>query len=443
MAFKSISGSRIIGQGTPQTVPIQLDPAPYKGAVAFGSDGLIYVSTGIAWNAVGAGIQGTTGLQGDSGLQGLQGTYGPGFDVIGSVPDVDAGGDPQATLNTAFPSATTGQAAIDETDDELWVYDGATWINVGSFRGVQGFIGTQGTQGFQGIIGEEGIQGSRGFRGFQGTQGFQGTIGIQGVQGIQGIQGTQGVQGPQAFQGVQGVQGTQGNQGVQGPQAFQGVQGIQGDTGFQGVQGTEGTRDYTVTNNGATNYIVDGVAQPSLHLIRGFSYNFNVNVSGHPFYIKTAQTTGTGDQYNDGVTNNGAETGTVMVQLPYDAPNTLYYQCSNHSIMGGVINVSDLGPQGTQGIQGTTGIQGDLGFQGTQGTQGPQSIQGTQGIQGVQGDTGFQGTSRRTRDSGNSGYSVRPRCPRSARRHWYSGRPRQPRNSGRSRCPRCSRLSGN
>ena len=98
MPFKSISGSRIIGQGQPQAVPIQLDPAPYKGAIAYGSDGLIYVSNGTAWNAVGSGIQGTTGIQGDDGIQGLQGTYGPGFDVIGSVPDVDTGGDPQATI---------------------------------------------------------------------------------------------------------------------------------------------------------------------------------------------------------------------------------------------------------------------------------------------------------------------------------------------------------
>ena len=39
MAFKSLGGSRIIGSGTPQAVPIQLDPAPYKGAIAYGSDG--------------------------------------------------------------------------------------------------------------------------------------------------------------------------------------------------------------------------------------------------------------------------------------------------------------------------------------------------------------------------------------------------------------------
>ena len=173
MPFRSLSGSRIIGQGTPQPVPIQLDPAPYKGALAFGTDNLVYVSSGTAWNAIGAGTQGTTGIQGDTGNQGVQGTYGPGFTIIGSVPDVnvDPPNDEQLTLNTAFPGANTGDGVIDNTDDELWIYDGATWVNFGSFRGVQGFQGVQGLQGFQGTIGEEGIQGSRGFRGFQGTQG--------------------------------------------------------------------------------------------------------------------------------------------------------------------------------------------------------------------------------------------------------------------------------
>ena len=69
MAFRSISGSKIVGQGRPQAVPIQLDPVPYEGAVAYGADGLVYVSNGTAWNAVGQGIQGTEGLQGDGGIQ--------------------------------------------------------------------------------------------------------------------------------------------------------------------------------------------------------------------------------------------------------------------------------------------------------------------------------------------------------------------------------------
>ena len=423
MPFKSISGSRIIGQGQPQAVPIQLDPAPYKGAIAYGSDGLIYVSNGTAWNAVGSGIQGTTGIQGDDGIQGLQGTYGPGFDVIGSVPDVDTGGDPQATLNTAFPSVTTGQAAIDEADDELWVYDGTNWVNVGSFRGVQGFQGDTGVQGLQGTIGEEGIQGSRGFRGNQGVQGPQGTTGIQGLQGIQGNQGVQGLQGVQGVQGNQGVQGLLGNQGTQGPQSIQGTTGIQGDVGFQGFSGDDSAM---VVEYFLTNPIVE--ADPGLG---GMIWNndtfsavtkiwidqedsFSVNLNAYFTAIDTATSANKAilkvtlrdnpSRYAIfSVQELTDDTGYWELDVTFLSGAALKTQFVDETIPGSGTYVSQplivafaqsgdrgfQGVQGVQGIQGTTGIQGDLGFQGV---QGPQSIQGTQGIQGIQGDTGFQGT---------------------------------------------------
>lgn len=239
-----------IGNGIPQD-PAQLDPAAFKGSVIYTITDEIRYSDGVAWLPV-AGVQGTTGIQGNQGTQGVQGNYGPGFTIIGSVADVDSGGDPQATLNTAFPSASVGDGVIDDADEELWIYDGVNWINIGTFRGVQGFQGVQGTQGTQGDLGPKGVQGFRGFRGFQGFQGSQGTQGFQGIQGdrgfqgIQGVQGTQGLQGDQGTQGVQGPQGPQGLQGVQGPQGtqgFQGFQGVQGQDGAfagQGIQGTQG-----------------------------------------------------------------------------------------------------------------------------------------------------------------------------------------------------------
>ena len=155
MAFRSISGSKIVGQGKPQPTPITLDADVYEGAIAYGDDGNLYFSNGTSWLVLedsGGAVQGTTGIQ---GTDGLQGGYGPGFTVVGSVADVDTGGDPQATLNAAFSSPSTGDAVIDEADDELWVYNGSSWVNVGSFRGVQGFQGTDGLQGLQGTIGNE------------------------------------------------------------------------------------------------------------------------------------------------------------------------------------------------------------------------------------------------------------------------------------------------
>jgi hypothetical protein len=429
MAFNSISGSRIIGKGTPQAVPIQLDPAPYTGAIAYGSDGLIYVSNGTAWNAVGAGIQGTTGLQGDDGLQGTQGTYGPGFDVIGSVTDVDTGGDQQATLNTAFPSATTGQGVIDNADDELWVYDGAVWVNVGSFRGVQGFQGTLGNQGTQGTIGEEGIQGSRGYRGFQGTQGIQGDTGIQGMQGIQGDQGVQGIQGVQGDQGTQGIQGLLGFQGIQGPQSIQGTTGIQGDLGFQGFSGDDSgmvvqynvghqfaepgpaTSGFMIFNSPAAD---TGALTGATKLWIADSDTFNIDLTAYFNALGTSSSTNKGyikitlrdnpstyaifsiqGLVDDGsyfdldvtyLSGNGNKEDFVAEDLPSNPGTYISLPCIVALDISG-----DRGFQGVQGFQGTQGHQGVQGLLGNQGTQGPQSIQGIQGHQGIQGIKGIQG----------------------------------------------------
>lgn len=160
-------------------------------------------------------------------------------------------------------------------------------------------------------------------------------------------------------QGIQGTQGLQGRQGLQGTNAnVQGIQGQQGIQGTQGRQGTSSNRAYVVVNNGSSNYTIDATANPTLNLLKGFTYTFNINAPGHPFWIKTAQTTGTGNAYPFGITNNGTDVGVMIFAVPFNAPSTLYYICQNHGTMTGIINISDLGPQG---IQGTQGLQGTIG----------------------------------------------------------------------------------
>jgi len=78
----------------------------------------------------------------------------------------------------------------------------------------------------------------------------------------------------------------------------------------------------TVTNTASSQYIVDGLSNPSITLVRGVSYTFNVNASGHPFYIKTVNSIGTANAYNDGVTNNGIAVGAITFLVPVNAPNT-------------------------------------------------------------------------------------------------------------------------
>jgi hypothetical protein len=53
--------------------------------------------------------------------------------TIGTVFNVNVNppGNPQTVLNTAFPAAVAGSGVLDETLDELWVYNGTIWNNFG------------------------------------------------------------------------------------------------------------------------------------------------------------------------------------------------------------------------------------------------------------------------------------------------------------------------
>jgi len=96
---------------------------------------------------------------------------------------------------------------------------------------------------------------------------------------------------------------------------------------------------FSVTNNGMTSYMVDMMSNPTLTLCRGSTYMFSVNATGHPFYIKTSATTGMTPAYDMGVTNNGADSGTITFVVPASAPNTLFYHCSIHAAMSGTIDI--------------------------------------------------------------------------------------------------------
>ena len=75
--------------------------------------------------------------------------------------------------------------------------------------------------------------------------------------------------------------------------------------------------------------------------MRGVTYLFNVNASGHPFWIKGASSTGTGNAYNTGVTGNGTQVGTLTFAVPTNAPGTLFYNCQFHSAMKGTLSLID------------------------------------------------------------------------------------------------------
>jgi hypothetical protein len=281
------------------------------------------------------GDKGEKGTKGDVGAQGVQG-------AVGSKGEVGVQGAQGLTSDKGEIGAQGAQGA----------------------QGVQGATGagTQGAAGPQGDVGAQGVQGATG-TGAQGAAGPQGDVGAQGVQGATGT-GAQGAVGAQGEVGAQGTTGAQGVQGATGTGA-QGAVGAQGAQGAQGVQGALGARTYTVTNVGAGAYSIDGSSNPTLNLLRGFTYQFSVNASGHPFWIQTVSGAySSGSIYSSGVTNGGAAVGTITFAVPYNAPSTLYYVCQFHSSMAGTINISDVGPQGAQGTAGAQGAQGVQGASG-------------------------------------------------------------------------------
>ena len=102
-----------------------------------------------------------------------------------------------------------------------------------------------------------------------------------------------------------------------------------------------GITSFEVGHTEAGSYRLNGYANPTITVVRGQTYTFDINASAHPFWIKTANSTGTGDAYNTGVTNNGENVGTITWTVDIDAPSTLYYNCQYHSVMHGTINVVD------------------------------------------------------------------------------------------------------
>ena len=98
-------------------------------------------------------------------------------------------------------------------------------------------------------------------------------------------------------------------------------------------------------------YNVDNEKTASITLRRGVSASLVQSDSSngtHPIRLSTTEngTHGGGVSYtgsNNGVSYKGTAgtNGELSINLPADAPDTLYYYCVNHSNMGGKVNVFD------------------------------------------------------------------------------------------------------
>lgn len=86
----------------------------------------------------------------------------------------------------------------------------------------------------------------------------------------------------------------------------------------------------------AADYASGSNADPNIVLVRGLTYQFSINASGHPFVISASPG---GVPYTVGITNNGISSGTITFTIPMDAPASLFYYCSVHPAMNGTITV--------------------------------------------------------------------------------------------------------
>jgi hypothetical protein len=253
---------------------------PTVGDLVFGelavntADGKVYfkVDSGggetIAMVGTGTGTPGATGLTGATGVNGTDGATGPqgatgtagatgaAIVIIGSVPDVNVAppGNPQTTLNTAFPGAVAGNGVIDQTLADLWVYDGALWSNVGQILGPQGATGLTGATG-------SGATGATGPQGATGTAGANGATGVNGLTGATGS-GATGATGPQGATGLQGATGS-GATGTIGATGQRGATGFSGATGV-GATGPSGPGNVLLATDTSDNSIFYPVFVPAV-----------------------------------------------------------------------------------------------------------------------------------------------------------------------------------
>ena len=102
----------------------------------------------------------------------------------------------------------------------------------------------------------------------------------------------------------------------------------------------------TVVSDGGNKYAIDGTTQATLTLYKGHTYIFDQSDSSnssHPLRLSTTSngSHGGGSEYTTGVTTSGTPGSAgafTKLAVASDAPDTLYFYCTNHSGMGDSTN---------------------------------------------------------------------------------------------------------
>lgn len=131
---------------------------------------------------------------------------------------------------------------------------------------------------------------------------------------------------------------------------------------FNVAQNAKETVNFRVTSKGTSAFVIDYQDNPTLKLVRGNTYVFTLSRNPYNFYIKTDPTLGTTNQYTNGVTNNGATNGKITFTVPQDAPDQLFYCNDLQRNLQGTIEIVDAMSGTGPGfwIQVDPGISGNL-----------------------------------------------------------------------------------
>jgi hypothetical protein len=84
------------------------------------------------------------------------------------------------------------------------------------------------------------------------------------------------------------------------------------------------------------------VRNPTIRLLRGQTYVFDIQAQGHPFSIKTKRIEGNLDRYLVGVDNFAVESGKITFTVPNNSPDVLYYVSETDVDTGGVFHILDI-----------------------------------------------------------------------------------------------------
>jgi hypothetical protein len=179
-------------------------------------------------------------------LKGNDGAQGRGLSVLGIYPTLT-----ELQEAVTDPEAGDGYAVGTADDNEIYVWDGTGWANIGTLRGPQGETGPQGLQGGPGPKGDTGEAGPQGIQGPPGETGPKGdpgdaatvTVGTvtTGAAGTQAAVTNTGTQHAAVlnFTIPRGDKGEKGDKGDQGERGLQGEQGIPGEPGQKGDPGKD------------------------------------------------------------------------------------------------------------------------------------------------------------------------------------------------------------